>query len=86
MATISGTIILNGVNDQQMEKIWGFKAKHGNSNAFAFLPNQIQPVGNSNPAIYNNVYFSYNSLHGLNLITEIVNEIHKQGEAKAAGQ
>ena len=86
MPTVNGNIILNGVNDREMEKIWGFKAKHGNSNAFTFQPNTIQPVANSNPPVYNNVLFSYTTLQGLNLMTEIVNEIHKKEEAKAANQ
>ena len=84
MANIVGNITLNAVNDREMELIWGFKAKHGNSSTFSFQPNSIQPIQNSNPPTYNNVLFTYNSLHGLNLLTEIVNEIHKKDEAKAA--
>lgn len=87
MANISGSITLSSVNDREMEKIWGFKAKHGNSGAFSFSPAGIQPIQNQVPALYNNVTFTYNSLHGLNLLTEIVNEIHKtEQEARAAGQ
>jgi hypothetical protein len=85
MPTVNGNITLNSVNDREMEKIWGFKAKHGHTGAFTFQPNAIQVVPNQNPATYNNVLFTYNSLQGLNLLTEIVNEIHKKEEAKAAG-
>ena len=87
MPSISGSITLNGVNDREMEKIWGFKAKHGSSGAFSFQPNVIQSVGNSTPATYNNVLFTYSSLQGLNLLTEIVNDIHKLEEhSKTVGQ
>jgi hypothetical protein len=81
MASVNGNITLSGVNDREMELIWGFKAKHGNSLAFAFNPNVIQSVPNT--GTYNNVVFTYNSSHGLNLLTEIVNELNKQ-ENKAA--
>jgi hypothetical protein len=86
MPSVNGNITLNSVNDREMEKIWGFKAKHGHTGAFNFQPNAIQVVQNQNPAMYNNVVFTYNSLQGLNLLTEIVNEIHKKEETKAVGQ
>ncbi|HKF46608.1 MAG TPA: hypothetical protein VKB38_04570 [Terracidiphilus sp.] len=86
MVSISGNIALNNVSDKDMELIWGYKAKHGD--AFGFLPNtiQIQHLPNRS-VIYNNVQFTYGGLHGLNLITEVVNELHKrEPEVKAAGQ
>ena len=86
MVGIGGTIVLNNVTDKDMELIWGYKAKHGDS--FGFLPNTIQ-VGTlpNRVIVYNNVTFNYGSLHGLNLITEVANELHKrEAQAKVAGQ
>lgn len=86
MVGISGTIILNNVTDKDMELIWAYKAKHGDT--FGFLPNVMQPQTQPNRQIYyNNVHFTYGNLHGLNLIAEVVNELHKkESEAKVAGQ
>ena len=86
MASVSGNITLNGVTDKELEVIWGFKAKH--ERAFIFSPQGIQTTQNPKGIpIYNNVTFSYGDAHGLNLITEIVNTLHKkEEEAKAAGQ
>jgi len=84
MVGIGGTITLSNVTDKDMELIWSYKAKHGDG--FGFLPNtiQLQTLPNRS-VVYNNVQFNYGSLHGLNLITEVVNELHKrESEAKVA--
>ena len=71
-----------GVTDKEMELIWGFKSKHGTG--FGFTPNTMQPqVRPDGVTIYNNVAFQYTNLHGFNLISEIVNELHKKEEPKA---
>jgi hypothetical protein len=79
VANVGGNIILNGVTDKELELIWGFKAKH--ERAFIFNPQTIQATQSpkGTPA-YNNVTFSYGDAHGLNLITEIVNTLHKKEE------
>ena len=82
MVNISGNIIMNGVTDKQMELIWGYKAKH--EGAFSFTPNVIQTNVTPQGTVYNNVTFGYTKLHGLNLITEIVNELSRE-ESKAVG-
>jgi hypothetical protein len=86
MVGIQGTIILNNVTDKELELIWGYKARHGE--AFGFLPNVMQVNTLPNRTIaYNNVHFTYGNLQGLNLITEVVNELHKKEQgAKVAGQ
>ncbi len=86
MVGIGGSITLNNITDKEMEIIWGYKAKHGDT--FGFSPNIMQPqVLPNRTTIYNNVNFTYGSLHALNLITEVVNELHKkETELKAAGQ
>jgi len=85
MAQVNGTIVLNGVTDKELELIWGYKAKH--ENAFTFTPNTMQLAQGPRGTVYNNVHFSYGTLHGLNLITEIVNELNKkESEAKVAGK
>jgi len=83
MASINGTIVLGGVTDKQLEMIWGHKAKH--EGAFSFLPQtmQTQNLG-QNRVVYNNVQFAYGNLQGLNLITEIVNEIEKREKQATA--
>jgi hypothetical protein len=86
MVGIQGTIVLNNVTDKEMEVIWGYKAKHGDT--FGFTPSVMQPqVLPNRITVYNNVQFTYSSLHALNLITEVVNELHKkETELKAVGQ
>jgi hypothetical protein len=84
MVTFNGSIVLNGVTDKEMERIWGFKSKHGSG--FSFTPNIMQPqIKPDGTTIYNNVSFQYNNLQSFNLISEIVNDLHKKEEtAKAA--
>jgi hypothetical protein len=83
MTNVGGNIVINGVTDKELEVIWGFKAKH--EGAFAFQPNVMQPVPTPKGTIYNNVTFNYNTPHGLNLITEIVNVLHKKEEEAKVG-
>jgi hypothetical protein len=83
MVNFNGQIVLNGVTDKEMALIWEFKAKHGNG--FNFVPN-MQPQARPEGTIYNNVQFSYATLHAFNLVAEIVNELHKKEETKTAGQ
>ena len=83
MTNASGTIILNGVTDKELELIFGFKAKHPNT--FTFSPNVMQSSTGPNGVTYNNVHFSYQTLHGLNMIAEIANLIGKsEAHARAA--
>jgi hypothetical protein len=35
---------------------------------------------------YSNVTFTYTDLHSLNVVAEVVNELHKKEEAKVASQ
>ena len=78
MATINGSITLNGITDKDMELIWGFKAKHGG--ALNFLPNTMQPVNVQGRAAYNNVMFTYTTREGFNIIGEVINTLHKHEE------
>jgi len=84
VVTFNGQITLSGVTDKEMELIFGFKAKHGNS--LAFNPGGLQIAKLPGPMTYNNVVFSYSDLHTFNIVSEIVNELHKKEEPKAAGQ
>ena len=84
MATIGGSVLLSGVTDAEMVRIWEAKAKHGAR--LQFNPQQFQTNNTAQGAIYNNVQFTYNDLHSLNVLTELVNELHKKEEPKAAGQ
>ena len=85
MTTVGGSVILNGITNKEMEIIWAHKAKH--QDGFSFSPNGIQQTAQAGKFVYNNVVFGYNSVHQLNLIAEVVNELHKrEHEAKAAAQ
>lgn len=86
MVNPSGNIVLNGVTDEEMVKIWEFKAR--NDKAFHFNPAQFQVVTANQPrTTYNNVNFTWNGESGLNVMHEILGYLlKKEGKAEAVGQ
>lgn len=85
MINASGSIIINGITDKEMVRIWEFKAQHGN--AFSFNPQQIQTVPNQGTPYYNNVVFQWNGESGLKVMHEILSYLLKKEEkAEAVGQ
>jgi hypothetical protein len=85
MVNPSGNIVLNGITDKEMVKIWEFKAQH--STAFSFNPQQFQPSGNQGTPFYNNVSFAWAGEPGLKVMHEILGYLLKKEEkAEAVGQ
>ena len=85
MITFNGSVTLGGVTDREMVKIWEAKTKHGTK--LQFNPQQFQIVHNQQQGTtYNNVQFTYGDLHSLNILTELINELHRKEEVTAAGQ
>lgn len=82
MLTFTGSVSLNNVTDSEMAKIWEAKARHGEK--IQFNPQQFQIVHTQQGARYNNVQFTYGDLHILNILTELLNELHKGEQVKAA--
>ena len=86
MVNTNGTITLNGITDNDLAKIWEFKAKH--ENEFTFQPNimqQAQMPGGGEP-FYNNVHFSWSNEAGLLLVHEVLGYLLKKEEKQAAAQ
>lgn len=85
MTGMSGSVGLSGVTDKEMLTIWEHKTKHGTK--LQFNPQQFQAAYGPQGATYNNVQFTYSDIHSLNVLTELLNDLHKTGEqVKAAGQ
>ena len=85
MVNPSGNIVLNGISDKEMVRIWEFKAQHGN--AFTFNPQQFQSVTNQGTPYYNNVTFQWNGEAGLKIMHEVLGYLLKKEErAEAVGQ
>jgi hypothetical protein len=85
MINPSGNITLNGITDQEMVKIWEFKAKY--EGAFTFNPQQFQVVANQGKTYNNNVAFHWTGETGLKVMHEILGYLLKKEEkAEAVGQ
>jgi hypothetical protein len=85
MINPSGNIILNGITDREMVKIWEFKAK--NEGVFNFNPQQFQIVSNQGHSYNNNVAFNWTGEAGLKVMHEIIGYLLKKEErAEAVGQ
>jgi hypothetical protein len=85
MVNVSGTMTLNGITDPELVKILEVKIKHEKS--FFFQPNQLQPqpAQGPNPNYYNNVYFNWNNVDGLEAAHEVISFLLNKAE-KAQGQ
>jgi hypothetical protein len=85
MINPNGNIVLNGITDQEMVRIWEFKAK--NPNAFNFNPQQFQVTPHPGGGYYSNVTFHWNGEVGLQVMHQIISYLLKKEEkAEAAGQ
>jgi len=86
MINPNGTIILNGITDQEMVRIWEFKAK--NEGVFTFNPQQFQIAHDQQGRNFNNnVTFTWTGEAGLKVMHEILGYLLKKEEkAEAVGQ
>ncbi len=98
MTNVTGNIVLNGLNDREMARIWEMKAKYGE--AFNFVPNmQVIPPNQMQQrpgypqqqphypfTTYNNVTFSWTNVRGLEIVHEVISYLLKKEEAEAVGQ
>jgi hypothetical protein len=84
MVNPSGSITMNGITDQEMVRIWEFKAK--NEGAFNFNPQQFQVVSIQGQTYNNNVTFHWPGEAGLKVVHEILGYLLKKEEkAEAVG-
>lgn len=86
MINPNGQITLNGVTDNELAKIWEFKAR--NEKAFLFQPNMMQQTQTAQGTpYYNNVHFQFTSEAGLSIVHEVLSFLLKKEEQqKVAGQ
>ena len=86
MINPNGTIVLNGITDHEMVRIWEFKAK--NEGAFSFNPAQFQITRDQQGRNFNNnVSFTCTGEAGLRIMHEILGYLLKKEEkAEAVGQ
>ncbi len=66
----NGTLVLNGITDQQLEKIVDFKTKH--ESEVAFDPGALRKAG---PTSYNNAAFSWTNDNQFKVVLELVSSL-----------
>jgi hypothetical protein len=72
---ILGSVILNGVNDEQLRFVLGVKIK--SEEFLTFNPQQLQPVpkaANVKEQVYNNMMLAWRDHRGLRAVDEILRE------------
>lgn len=96
---LTGTVIINGIDDQQLRTLLTVKIEH--EQALVFNPNQLQPITHSRsqphqpgqpPAQpmqeqrYNNAVLTWNNEAGLKAVKEVLDRLtnHKEHHEKAA--
>ena len=89
MATISGLVTLNGIDDEGLALAFKFKAEH--DNLFTFNPQEMQPspvstgTPGKNKIVYNAMTFRWASPEGLNAVIELLTKLeHHHSGHKAA--
>lgn len=88
MANLNGTLIINGIGDEELVKILEIKVKHEKS--LAFNPQQLQPVMEHrqpqpqpqavHPQIYNNAVFTWQTDEGLEAVHKVISMLLKKEE------
>jgi len=78
MAVITGSVVVNGIADQDLIKILEVKVKH-EKNLF-FNPQQLQPtqVPGQPGQVYNNVSLGWNGEDGLEAVHKIISILLKK--------
>lgn len=71
MPAITGHVTLNGVTEQQIEFVLGFRQKH---TTFSFALNTLQPIANK-AGSYNNCTFGWNSEEGMKEAYELTHKL-----------
>lgn len=94
MTNVTGNIVLSGLTDREMARIWEMKAKYGE--AFNFVPN-MQVIPPNQPqqrpgypqvpqhqqypyTTYNNVTFNWHDVRGLEIVHEVISYLLKKEE------
>lgn len=85
MVNPTGNIVLNGITDRELAKIWEFKAR--NEKSFLFAPGQMQSINApQGEPYYNNIHFTFSSEAGLSIVQEVVTFLLKKEEKAATAQ
>lgn len=77
---ITGSVIINGVNDKDLVKILDVKIKH--ETTLMFNPQQMQVLTQGNPPrqFYNNVNLNWQNEDGLEAVHQIISILLKKEE------
>jgi hypothetical protein len=94
----TGTVVVNGITDEELVKILEIKIRHEKS--LSFNPQQLQPVPASagtparppqqpqahpaHPSLYNNASFGWNGEDGMEAVHKIIVMLLKKEEKTAA--